>query len=96
MHDDFDIRAYLVSIDDMVFFEGQEEYASDQLNQLLHFIADYSEEDDTLEQLEEVVRRTLFTWIEEPELLDLESDDMLDYILEQLAEVRQLEEDMDD
>jgi len=96
MWSEFDIRAYLVSETDMAFFEGEEEFATDQMNQMLHFIADYSEEDDNLEQLEEVVRRTLFAWIEEPELLDLDSDDMETYITEQLAEVRQQEDDTDE
>lgn len=96
MWSEFDIRAYLVSEHDMAFFEGEEEQATDQMNQMLHFIADNSDEDDSLEQLEEVVRRTLYAWIEEPELLGLDSEEMEMYVLEQLAEVRQQEEDTDE
>lgn len=90
---DFDIYAYLVSQQDMVFFEDEAETATDQMNEMLHYVATYMEEDDSLEQLEEVIRRTLFEWIENDELLEIDSDDMQTYILEQLADVRQQELD---
>ncbi|MFC7160033.1 hypothetical protein [Pseudidiomarina halophila] len=61
------------------------------MNELLHYINSYREEDDNLDVLEEVVRRTLFDWIENPDLLGLESDEMQAYILEQLADARQQE-----
>lgn len=90
---DFDIYAYLVSQQDMVFFDDDAENAADQMNEMLHYVATYMEEDDSLEQLEEVIRRTLFEWIENDELLEIDSDDMQTYILEQLADVRQQELD---
>lgn len=90
---DFDIYAYLVSQQDMVFFDDEAETAADQMNEMLHYVATYMEEDDSLEQLEEVIRRTLFEWIENDELLEIDSDDMQTYILEQLADVRQQELD---
>lgn len=93
---EFDIYAYLVSQQDMVFFDDNEEIATDQLNEMLHYISDYSDVDDTLEQLEEVVRRTLFEWIENPELLALESEEMQVYIMDQLADVRQQDVETDD
>jgi L-asparaginase/Glu-tRNA(Gln) amidotransferase subunit D len=93
---EFDIYAYLVSRQDMVFFDDDAEAAADQLNEMLHYVAAYMEEDDTLEQLEEVIRRTLFEWIENDELLEIDSDDMQTYILEQLADVRQQELDDDE
>ncbi|RZQ56825.1 hypothetical protein CWI82_05955 [Pseudidiomarina tainanensis] len=96
MYSEFDIYAYLVSYSDMRFFEGDEEAAADQLNEMLHYIVDYSEADDSIEQLEEVVRRVLFEWIENPELLGLDSEEMQAYIMEQLADVRQQDFDEDD
>jgi hypothetical protein len=93
---EFDIYAYLVSRQDMVFFDEEAEAAADQLNEMLHYVAAYMEEDDSLEQLEEVIRRTLFEWIENDELLEIDSDDMQTYILEQLADVRQQELDDDE
>lgn len=93
---DFDIYAYLVSRQDMVFFDDDAEAAADQMNEMLHYVAAYMEEDDSLEQLEEVIRRTLFEWIENDELLEIDSDDMQAYILEQLADVRQQELDDDE
>lgn len=96
MYSEFDIYTYLVSHSDMVFFEGHEEEAADQMNEMLHYIVDYSDADDTLEQLEEVVRRTLFEWIENPDLLGLDSDEMQTYIMDQLADVRQQEFNDDD
>jgi len=96
MYNEFDIYAYLVSQQDMQFFEGDEETATDQLNEMLHYIVDFSEETDTLVQLEEVVRRVLFEWIENPALLELDSEEMQAYITEQLADVRQQDIDEDD
>ncbi|MDT7524941.1 MULTISPECIES: hypothetical protein [Idiomarinaceae] len=96
MYNEFDIYAYLVSQQDMQFFEGDEETATDQLNEMLHYIVDFSEETDTLAQLEEVVRRVLFEWIENPALLELDSEEMQAYITEQLADVRQQDIDEDD
>ena len=93
---EFDIYAYLVSRQDMIFFDDDAEAAADQLNEMLHYVATYMEEDDSLEQIEEVVRRTLFEWIENDELLEIDSDDMQAYILEQLADVRQQELDDDE
>ena len=95
MYSEFDIHAYLVSHQDMAFFEdeGEAELAVDQMNEMLHYIHSSASEDDTLEILEEVVRRTLFDWIENPELLDLDSDEMYTYIEEQLADARQQEND---
>ncbi|KFZ29742.1 hypothetical protein IDAT_01175 [Pseudidiomarina atlantica] len=93
MYSEFDIHAYLVSYQDMAFFEDEAEVAVDQLNEMLHYIHSMAAEDDTLETLEEVVRRTLFDWIENPELLDLDSDEMYTYIEEQLADARQQEND---
>ncbi|MFC0444838.1 hypothetical protein ACFOD1_10635 [Pseudidiomarina halophila] len=91
MYSEFDVYAYLVSVQDMVFFDDDAEVAVDQMNELLHYINSYREEDDNLDVLEEVVRRTLFDWIENPDLLGLESDEMQAYILEQLADARQQE-----
>ncbi|RWU12159.1 hypothetical protein EGC76_02935 [Pseudidiomarina gelatinasegens] len=96
MYSEFDIYAYLVSHLDMRFFEGEEEAATDQMNEMLHYIAEFSDAEDTIEQLEEVVRRTLFDWIENPELLELDSEEMQAYIMEQLADVRQQEFNDDD
>lgn len=96
MYSEFDIYAYLVSNVDMRFFEGEEEAATDQMNEMLHYIGEFSDAEDTIEQLEEVVRRTLFDWIENPELLELDSEEMQAYIMEQLADVRQQEFNDDD
>lgn len=93
MYSEFDIHTYLVSIQDMVFFDDDAEVAVDQMNELLHYIDSYREEDDNLDVLEEVVRRTLFDWIENPDLLGLDSDEMQAYILEQLADARQQDND---
>lgn len=96
MYTEFDIYAYLVSYQDMVFFDDEADVAVDQMNELLHYIHQFSEEDDSLEVLEEVVRRALFDWIENPDLLGLDSDEMQAYIMEQLADARQQESDDDE
>jgi hypothetical protein len=96
MFSEFDIYAYLVSHSDMAFFEDDADEAVDQMNEMLHYIHAYSEESDNLDILEEVVRRTLFEWIENPELLGLDSEEMQAYIMEQLADARQQESDNDE
>ncbi|RUO55703.1 hypothetical protein [Pseudidiomarina homiensis] len=96
MYSEFDIYTYLVSHSDMAFFEDDADEAVDQMNEMLHYIHAYSEESDTLDSLEEVVRRTLFDWIENPDLLGLDSDEMQAYIMEQLADARQQESDDDE
>lgn len=96
MYADFDVHAYLVSQQDTQFFEDHEEEAADRINEMLHLIASQRSEDDSLDQLEEAVRRTLFDWIEEPALLDLEFDEMQDYISTLLKDVREQEEDSND
>ncbi|RUO73924.1 hypothetical protein CWI80_00735 [Pseudidiomarina sediminum] len=96
MYTDFDIYAYLVSHHDMVFFDDEADVAVDQMNELLHYIHQFSEEDDSLGVLEEVVRRTLFDWIENSDLLGLDSDEMQAYIMEQLADARQQDSDDDE
>lgn len=93
---DFDIYAYLVNQHDLRFFEDDAELAADQLNEMLHYVNEFRSEEDTLTQLEEVIRRVLFDWIENEDLLTLDSDDMQSYIHEQLEDVRQQEPDYDD
>lgn len=93
---DFDIYSYLVSQHELQFFEDDAETAADQLNEMLHYVNALRHEEDTLEQLEEVIRRVLYEWIENEDLLTLDSDDMQSYILEQLEDVRQQEPEDDD
>jgi len=93
MLDPFDIHLYLVSHTDTWFFEDHEEHAADNINEMLHLINHYRDESDSLEQLEEAVRKTLYDWIEEPALLDLEFEEMDDYVKSVLKVVREQEED---
>lgn len=93
MLDAFDIHVYLVSHSDTWFFEEQEELAADNINEMLHLLNQYRDPTDSLEQLEEAVRRTLYDWIETPALLDLEFEEMDDYVRSVLKVVREQEED---
>ena len=93
MLDKFDVQLYLVSHTDAWFFDGQEEHAADNINEMLHLIDRYRDESDTLEQLEEAVRRTLYDWIEAPALTELEFEEMDDYVRSVLKVVREQEED---
>ncbi|WP_404402924.1 hypothetical protein LG288_05755 [Idiomarina seosinensis] len=90
---EFDVQLYLVSQQDTWFFDHECELAADNINEMLHLINHYRSESDTLEQLEEAVRRTLFDWIEEPALIDLEFEEMDDYVKSVLKAVREQEED---
>lgn len=90
---EFDVQLYLVSQTDTWFFEDSEELAADNINEMLHLINQYRQESDTLETLEEAVRRTLYDWIEEPGLIHLEFEEMDDYVTSVLKVVREQEED---
>jgi len=92
MFAEFDIHSYLVTREDAIFFEDYAEEASDQINEMLHHINALRTEDDTTEQLEEMVRRTLFDWIEEPALLELSFDEMDEYVQNLMDDVREQEE----
>ena len=46
---EFDIHSYLVTKQDVVFFEEQEEEAADRINEMLHHINALREDDDTTE-----------------------------------------------
>jgi hypothetical protein len=96
MFAEFDIHSYLVTREDAIFFEGYAEEASDQINEMLHHINAFRTEDDTTEQLEEMVRRTLFDWIEEPALLELSFDEMDEYVQNLMDDVREQEEEQNE
>ena len=63
---------------------------------MLHHINALRTEDDTTEQLEEMVRRTLFDWIEEPALLELSFDEMDEYVQNLMDDVREQEDEQND
>ena len=96
MFAEFDIHSYLVTREDAIFFEDYAEEASDQINEILHHINALRTEDDTTEQLEEMVRRTLFDWIEEPALLELSFDEMDEYVQNLMDDVREQEEEQNE
>ncbi|MCH2455834.1 MULTISPECIES: hypothetical protein [unclassified Idiomarina] len=96
MFAEFDIHSYLVTREDAIFFEDYAEEASDQINEMLHHINALRTEDDTTEQLEEMVRRTLFDWIEEPALLELSFDEMDEYVQNLMDDVREQEEEQNE
>ena len=96
MFAEFDIHSYLVTREDAIFFEDYAEEASDQINEMLHHINALRTEEDTTEQLEEMVRRTLFDWIEEPALLELSFDEMDEYVQNLMNDVREQEEEQND
>ena len=96
MFAEFDIHSYLATREDAIFFEDYAEEASDQINEMLHHINALRTEDDTTEQLEEMVRRTLFDWIEEPALLELSFDEMDEYVQNLMDDVREQEEEQNE
>lgn len=96
MFAEFDIHSYLVTREDAIFFDDDAEEASDQINEMLHHINALRTEDDTTEELEEMVRRTLYDWIEEPALLELSFDDMDEYVQTLMAAVREQEEEQNE
>lgn len=92
MHKDFDIRSYLVSIEDMEFYESEAEYAADQVNDVLFAInekmANHTYWDST-ERKDEFFTSLTYQWLREPLILEVEIDELIDYTYQMILQIEQ-------
>lgn len=90
----FDIQPMLAVSDDMVDHHDQADEAADQLNTILHMIYDLAGEDTKTSLFEFWIQTAWQTWHPDPQLVELDETEMLDFVT-QLLLTSQDESDSD-
>ncbi|MEP0354980.1 MAG: hypothetical protein ABJH06_03635 [Paraglaciecola sp.] len=80
-----DIHVALATVDDMDFWEDRAELASDRLNTILHMLYDKANEDIKTVSLENMIQYIWENWREDSHLLDIDDDDLYDWVDQLLA-----------
>ncbi len=81
-----DIQVALSTPDDLDCWEGEEaEMASEQLNTLLHMLYDRADPDTETQVLERQIQFVWENWREHPQLLDIDEQDLSDWVDHLLA-----------
>lgn len=73
------IHDFLVSEAVIGDWDGQEEEATERLNEIYHTLYDFAEEDIDAEQLHQLLDNVWDHWIGNPELPDIETEDIIDW-----------------
>lgn len=79
-----DIQPILAVADDMVDYHEQPVEAAEQLNTMLHMIYDMASEDTHLSLFEFWIQTAWQTWHPEPQLVELDETEMLDFVTQLL------------
>jgi hypothetical protein len=89
--DSFDVRPYLVSIQEMEFFEEEAEQAADNLNAMLYAICNETMDSEywQSENIAQLVVEITDMWLREPGLLESEVDELEDYITHLVHRIEQ-------
>jgi hypothetical protein len=74
-----DIHDFLVSIEVVGDWDGQEEVVVEKINELYHTLYDMAEEDIETEQLDQLLGLIWEHWIGQDCLPDIESEDIIDW-----------------
>ena len=80
-----DIHVALATIEDMEFWEDNAEIAADRFNSLLHMLYDKADEDIDVSKLENMIQYIWENWREDSHLLDIDEDDLYDWVDQLLA-----------
>ncbi|WP_133471540.1 hypothetical protein [Paraglaciecola marina] len=80
-----DIHVALATVDDMDFWEDRADDAADRLNTLLHMLYDHADEDIKTDSLENMIQYIWENWREDSHLLDIDDDDLYDWVDQLLA-----------
>ncbi|MFC4699478.1 hypothetical protein ACFO4O_04815 [Glaciecola siphonariae] len=75
-----DIHMVLCTSEDMDDFHDDPELASEKLNMALHMVYDKADEDIATGKLEELLANTWEYWHQDKYLVDIEVDDLLDWV----------------
>ncbi|MBU2976904.1 hypothetical protein [Alteromonas sp. C1M14] len=85
MKDNVDIHVVLATPEDMEDKYEEPDEAAERLNFILHCIYDRAEEDAETHWLERLLHYTWETWHQSGNLLDIEDDELLDWVDHTLA-----------
>ena len=80
-----DIHVALSTPADMEIWEDKAEEASDRLNDLLFMLYERAEEDTSVEKLEQQIQKVWEIWLEDDHLLDIDMQDLSDWVDHLLA-----------
>lgn len=94
---EFDVRPYLVTAFDMESFEEEAEYAADQLNAMFFSAVDEMAQSMfwSSERAEQFIEEISQKWLQEPALLEAETDELDDYVRQLIRRIEQ-EQDGDE
>lgn len=73
------IHDFLVSEAVVGDWDGQEDAVAENLNQIYHTLYDLAESDINAEQLTDLLELVWHHWISQPELADIEDEDIYDW-----------------
>ncbi|RTE87209.1 MULTISPECIES: hypothetical protein [Gammaproteobacteria] len=93
----FDIRGFLVTTGEMESFEEDAEYAADQLNGMLFSASDEMSQSEfwNADNAEEFISELVSAWLQEPSLIESDSDELDDYVRQVIRRIEQ-EQDGDE
>ena len=80
-----DIQVVLATVDDMDFWDERASEAMDRLNTILHMLYDKAHEDINSTSLENMIQYIWENWREDAHLLDIDEDDLYDWVDQLLA-----------
>ncbi len=80
-----DIHVVLSTYEDMEDMHDDPDEASERLNFILHAIYDRAEEDIETSRLEKILQFTWENWQQDKLLLDIDDDELLDWVDHTLA-----------
>lgn len=94
---EFDVRPYLVTASDMEAFEEEAEYAADQLNAMFFSAVDEMAQSTfwSVDRAEQFIEEISQKWLQEPALLEAETDELDDYVRQLIRRIEQ-EQDGDE
>ncbi|MBF7072785.1 hypothetical protein ISG33_05140 [Glaciecola sp. MH2013] len=75
-----DIHTLLSTPEDMEDIHDDSEEASDKLNLILHMVFDRIEEDEETDRINNILSKTWEHWHQDRYLLDIEVDDLVDWV----------------
>jgi hypothetical protein len=85
MKNNVDVHVVLSTWEDMEDHHDEPDEASERLNMILHMMYDRAEEDIETERLEGLLAFVWSIWHKDANLLDVNEDDLLDWVDHQLA-----------
>jgi hypothetical protein len=80
-----DIQVVLATVEDMDFWDDRAFEATDRMNTILHMLYDHAHEDIKTVSLENMIQYIWENWREDAHLLDIDEDDLYDWVDQLLA-----------